>query len=209
MAKRKQNDKTIDTSELPQLESTQDNDRKEPAQKTDSELLGKPQGDSESVSQTETAKVSETPKPPDLSVSKEILANLETYKEELATGEGLPNFDEKPKRGRKRKEPEPQAAPMIVPPKLFVYITSESMANAFQFVDGYISKKPIHANTLSLDKDERAELEPLAAECLKAMKLEKDPITAYFGSLFLLQFTRFLIIKNTFKDGNNDRPATK
>lgn len=172
------------------LASIRLSDAKKQSAETDTGILGN------AVKHSERIAASEPEKDP-VSASEEILNELNSYKDELIESGAV---QEKPRtRGRKKKEPEPEPQPVTVPPKLFVYVCDMVMANGFEFVDGFISKKPIKAKQLQLPPDQQKELEPLALECLKAFKINQDPVSAFFISLFALHFTQFMILKNALR----------
>ena len=81
--------------------------------------------------------------------SDEILATLNDYKSELPADllTGGPEFDAKPrKRGRRskaeiEKEKAEQAAAIVVPPELFVFVCDHGTAHAFALIDNLSQRK--------------------------------------------------------------------
>jgi hypothetical protein len=142
--------------------------------------------------------------------SDEILATLNDYKSELPADllTGGPEFEAKPrKRGRRTKaeierEKAEQAAAIVVPPELFVFVCDNGTAHAFALIDKLITKKgkpTIQPEQIALREGQAEKLYPVAQKCIEAMKLSDDPIRAFFGSLLAIQFTNYLMIKSTMK----------
>lgn len=142
--------------------------------------------------------------------SDEILQTLSDYKSELPADllTGGPEFEAKPrKRGRRskaeiEKEKAEQAAAIVVPPELFVFVCDNGTAHAFALIDKLITKKgkpTIQPEQIALREGQAEKLYPVAQKCIEAMKLSDDPVRAFFGSLLAIQFTNYLMIKSTMK----------
>lgn len=107
-----------------------------------------------------------------------------------------PVLDEKrKKRGRKPKEAEPVKTQFIIPGKLFVTVCDNTLVGTVGLLDSLISDKPIDTNLIRLQPDQIDQLAPLAEEAIKAMKLENDPISVYFGSLAAIYISNYLTLK--------------
>lgn len=120
---------------------------------------------------------------------------------------GAPVPDEKKKRGRKpraSKEPEPARVQMIIPGRLFVTVCDNAAISAIGALDSWISKKPINTDLLKLTDQQIADLSPLAEEAIKAMKLENDPISVYFGSLAAIYISNYLQLRAMMNKMNKE-----
>jgi len=106
--------------------------------------------------------------------------------------------EEKRKRKpRKPKEAAPEAArvQLIIPGRLFVTVCDNALVGGIGALDAWISKKPIDTDLLKLSEQQINDLAPLAEEAVKAMKLENDPITVYFGSLAAIYISNYLQLR--------------
>lgn len=123
-------------------------------------------------------------------------------------GESVPaDKQRRTRKPRKPKEPEVARVQMIIPGRLFVTVCDNAMVSAVGAVDAWLSKNPINTDLLKLSDQQITDLSPLAEEAIKAMKLENDPVTVYFGSLAAIYISNYLALKSFMlkqqKDGGN------
>lgn len=112
-------------------------------------------------------------------------------------GESVPvDKQRRTRKPRKPKEPEVARVQMIIPGRLFVTVCDNAMVSAVGAVDAWLSKNPINTDLLKLSEQQITDLSPLAEEAIKAMKLENDPVTVYFGSLAAIYISNYLALKS-------------
>jgi hypothetical protein len=110
------------------------------------------------------------------------------------------------KRGRKSNE-EKQKAALIIPGSLFVRVHNYVGAGALSLLDSYISKKnPIPAEMLTLEEKIIQELAPLAELAMKEMKVEENPVGAFYLSFGALMVSQFMNLKAMIKTAQKDNP---
>jgi hypothetical protein len=107
----------------------------------------------------------------------------------------------------KKGEPAEQVK-MVIPAKLFLKVHNRVLIGAVQFADKF-SKNPIpyeylqHAGLSEEDlKDE--DLLLAAQECIKAMKIESNPIAAFYLSFGMMAATNYMGLKAYLKQKQHD-----
>ena len=98
----------------------------------------------------------------------------------------------KERRSRKSKDETPPPT-IIIPGRLFNSLVNQVGVGAFGIIDTLTNKNPIPTKLLGLNKEQLddPDLVRMAEECVKAMKLQDDPITVYFGTIGLMFLTNY------------------
>lgn len=111
------------------------------------------------------------------------------------------------KRGRKSKE-EKQKVALKLPGSLFVRVHNSVASNAIGLLESFVAKKnAIDSSLISLDEKTIQELAPYAELAMKEMKIEENPIAAFyimFGSAILANYANVkAMIRNAMKENPN------
>lgn len=135
--------------------------------------------------------------PEEISEENKILENLSKFRDEPDENKVHPI-----KRKRKTKTTEQPVIenPLPVSPKFLITITDRAMSNLAVTVDRLTNKKStVKSVDISMTVEERDDFIPQATECLKAMKMHTDPVTAFFGGMALLTLTKYIMIRQDSK----------
>lgn len=110
------------------------------------------------------------------------------------------------KRGRKTKE-EKQKAALIIPGSLFVRVHNYVGTSAISLLDSYITKQnPVPSELLSMDEKLIMELAPLAELAMKQMKIEENPIAAFYVSFGSIMVSNYMSVKTLIKQAMKENP---
>ncbi len=114
--------------------------------------------------------------------------------------------DKEEKRGRKSKEEKARAA-FIIPGSLFVRVHNYVGAGAIGLLDSYISKdNPVPRELVSMDEKMIQELAPLAELAMKQMKIEENPIAAFYVSFAAIMASNYMSVKTLIKQATKENP---
>jgi hypothetical protein len=126
--------------------------------------------------------------------------------EEVSVDEIMQQFsDNKQKRGRKKKETQPP--PPMIPGALLVEVTDSVGVSIASLLDGFLSKKPIDAQLLSLREEQKEKLIPLADACVVELQkmIQLNPIGAFFGTFATMQLSNYLLLRMMFSRADKEQ----
>jgi hypothetical protein len=163
-------------------------------------------GRSDDSGNVDAAPAGETGNETQENYEEEIKKILSPYKEIGGTPK-----EEKGKRGRKPKSATTAAAPpptaFKIPGKVWLTLHSRGGVTLAQLLDSVTGKGDFPAEMMALPKEvlEDPDMIYLAEECVKAMKMEENPITAFYGSMLGIWIGNYFTIRAMMqaeKNGN-------
>lgn len=137
---------------------------------------------------TETVTDTKTESKPITDRKAELLKQMEEFSSDAPTVDK----PETEPRGRKKRE---DKSKVVIPGRLFLGVCDRLSASGIGMLDAMLSNDPIDPRILMLDQQGKDDLLPLAQEALKELKLEENPVQAFFLSLFIGQLTMYGTIK--------------
>lgn len=136
----------------------------------------------------------------DSDLYKSDLAEIDTIIENAGKDKGVE------KRGRKSKEEKAKIA-LTIPGSLFVRMHVMVVANGLSALDVLIAKKnAIPAEMLSMEEKVIMELAPVAELAMKQMKLEENPIAAFYIMFGAGMLSNYMSIKALIKQAKKENP---
>lgn len=109
------------------------------------------------------------------------------------------------------KKGEPEQTKLKIPAKLFIKVHNKALVGVVQFADRF-SKKPIpmeYIDHVGLSKDDMNDEDFILAaeECIKAMKIESNPIAAFYISFGMMAVTNYMTLKAFLREkGKESEP---
>lgn len=133
----------------------------------------------------------------------------DSYKTDLADIDAIikgQKENKEEKRGRKSKDEKARQA-ILIPGTLFVRVHNYVASGAIGLLESYISKdNPVPRELVSMDEKMIQELAPLAELAMKEMKIEENPIAAFYISFGSIMVSNYMSVKSLIKQAVKQNP---
>lgn len=170
----------------------------------ENEILAAETESNQNTTEGESGNVSESNNTIDTSVELQP-GDPASYEDDLKEIDSIiANAQPEKKRGRKSKE-ETVKAQIKIPGSLFVRMHNMVASHGLSAVDTLISKRnSIPAEMLSLDEKTMMELVPVAEMAMQQMKIEENPIAAFYIMFFAGITANYVSIKALIKKATKE-----